>query len=101
MTGGLATIRLLSEPGTFDTIAEQTAAIADGMRGLADKHDVPMQIGNLGSMMGFYFLRETGAVVDDYAAVKTHVHTERYASSSTRCLNGVFTLHQVRLRRDL
>lgn len=30
-------------------------------------------------MFGFYFLKEQGTVIHDYAAAKRYAHTERYA----------------------
>lgn len=78
MTGGLVTIRLLNEPEVFDAIAENTATLADGMAALGEKYGVPLQMGNAGTMFGFYFLSEVEAVIDDYASAKQYAHTERY-----------------------
>lgn len=78
MTGGLATIRLLNEPGVFDTIADNTANLAEGMAALGEKYGIPLQVANAGTMFGVYFLNEAGAIIEDYATVKQYAHTERY-----------------------
>ena len=79
MTGGLATIRLLKEPGTFETITANTEKLVRGIEALAANYEIPIQAGHAGTMFGFYFLREPGVFVDNYARAKEHVHAERYA----------------------
>ncbi len=79
MTGGLATIRALLEPGVFEGIAARTAELVDGLITLASRADIPIQAGRAGTMFGFYFLKEAGASITDYASARQHAHTERYA----------------------
>lgn len=79
MTAGLYTISTLLEDGVFDAIQTQTTKLADGMRDVFARYDVPAQVNSAGTMFGFYFLREAGASIRDYATAKQHAHTERYA----------------------
>lgn len=78
MTAGLVTIQTLLEPGVFDGIAAQTEKLVAGIEAAAADAGVPIQAGRMGSMFGFYFLKEAGAVIDSYESAKEHVHTERF-----------------------
>ena len=79
MTAGLVTLQELSADGVFANISAQTQALSDGIQAIADETNIPIQRGYAGSMMGFYFLKESGAVIRDYASAKAYAHTERYA----------------------
>lgn len=79
MTAGLATIGTLLEPGLFDSIAQSTTQLVDGIRAAAADAGIPLQAGCAGTMFGCYFLKEPGAVIRDYASAKEHADTERYA----------------------
>lgn len=76
MTAGLMTIRLLKHGDNFAKIAAQTTKLADGMRDLSQKLDIPMQVGNMGTMLGYYFLKEADAKITDYASAKQYADTE-------------------------
>jgi len=78
-TAGLATIETLREPGAFAAIESTAAELAAGIRRLAGEAGVPMQIGQTGTVLGFYFLKEEGARITDGASAKLHADTERYA----------------------
>lgn len=78
MTAGLMTIRLLLHDDNFAKIQAQTTKLADGMRAIAKKLEIPMQIGNAGTMLGFYFLKQAGAKITDYASAKQYADTELY-----------------------
>ncbi|MEL6149637.1 MAG: aspartate aminotransferase family protein, partial [Chloroflexota bacterium] len=47
---------------------------------IAEKHGVPIQTGHAGTMFGFYFLKEDGAEITDFASAKQYAHVERYAA---------------------
>ncbi|RMF79656.1 MAG: glutamate-1-semialdehyde-2,1-aminomutase [Chloroflexi bacterium] len=78
MTAGLATIRELLQPGVFDTIAQTTAQLAEGVEQTANEVNIPVQVAHAGTMLGFYFLREQDATITDYASAKQYADTERY-----------------------
>jgi glutamate-1-semialdehyde 2,1-aminomutase len=78
MTAGLATIQKLLEPGVFESINKNTVDLVAGLTTAADEARVPMQANFAGTMFGFYFLKEDGAIVDDYASAKQLADTERY-----------------------
>lgn len=80
MTAGLTTLQLLTVDGVFNSVREQTNALANGMASLAHKHNIPIQVGSAGTMFGFYFLSEPDAHIRDYATAKAYAHTERYAA---------------------
>lgn len=79
MTAGLATIQALLEPGVFDAMADAAKALVGGIKAAAVSAHVPLQAGQSGSMFGFYFLKEAGAVIHDYADAKQFADTARYA----------------------
>ncbi|MBC7292565.1 MAG: glutamate-1-semialdehyde 2,1-aminomutase, partial [Thermoleophilia bacterium] len=78
-TAGLATIRTLCEPGVFDAIETRTRTLANGIAELAEQRGVPVQVGCLGSIFGFYFLNQPGVKITDYASAKSYADTRRYA----------------------
>jgi glutamate-1-semialdehyde 2,1-aminomutase len=78
MTAGIATIRTLLEPGAFDSAAQATATLVQGIDDAAQKAGIPIQSGAVGSMFGFYFLIQTGAAITNYASAKQYADTERY-----------------------
>lgn len=78
MTAGLATIQKLLEPGIFESITRNTVELVAGITAGADEAGVPLQANFAGTMFGFYFLNEAGAMIDDYGSAKQLADTERY-----------------------
>lgn len=78
MTAGLMTLQILLHGNNFAKIEAQTTKLADGMRGLSEKYSIPLQVGNAGTMLGFYFLKENGAIIRDYDSAKQYADTARY-----------------------
>lgn len=79
MTAGLATLSALAEGDTFDVIAQRTADLSRGIAERAQAADIPVQVGQAGTMFGCYFLKEAGAVIDDFDSAKQYADTDRYA----------------------
>jgi len=95
MAAGLATLRtaFAGNPGRtpFDDAAAQAARLADGMRRLGEEHGAPLQVGQVGTMFGFYFLKEPGLRVASYAEAKQRVDPQRYARFFwAMCERGVY-----------
>jgi glutamate-1-semialdehyde 2,1-aminomutase len=78
-TAGIATIKTLLEPGAFAAIEATARELAAGIGGLADEEGIPIQIGQSGTIFGFYFLKEAGAEIRDASSAKLHADTQRYA----------------------
>jgi len=78
-TAGLATLKTLLEPGTFAAIEATARELAAGIGELADHAGIPIQIGQYGTIFGFYFLKEAGAEIADAASAKLHADTKRYS----------------------
>jgi glutamate-1-semialdehyde 2,1-aminomutase len=78
MTAGLVTIRELLKPGVFQEIALKTETLISGLAAVAEGASLPFQVGQAGTMFGFYFLREEGVAITDYAGAKAHADTTRY-----------------------
>lgn len=79
MAAGLATVRALLEPDVFESIAGLTTRLVEGIKTAASAAGMPMQTGCAGTMFGFYFLRNAGLTITDYASAKQNADTERYA----------------------
>jgi glutamate-1-semialdehyde 2,1-aminomutase len=79
MTAGLATLRVLAEPGVFGAIAMTTKELVEGIRAAAREAGVPIQAGCAGTMFGFYFLKEGAARITDWDSAKACADTARYA----------------------
>lgn len=79
MSAGLATLRALAAPGVFSGLEAATARLAEGLAVAAHEAGVPLQVGWVGSIFGFYFLKEAGLAVTDYASAKAHADTAAYA----------------------
>jgi glutamate-1-semialdehyde 2,1-aminomutase len=78
MTAGLVTIETLLQPGVFDAITTSAAALIQGIETAASQAGVPLQASVAGTMFGFYFLKDDGAVITDYAKAKETADTGRY-----------------------
>jgi glutamate-1-semialdehyde 2,1-aminomutase len=79
MTAGLATLRTLLQPGVFDAMARATEALTLGIARAAASAHVALQSARLGSMFGFYFLKEPGVAITNYHSARQFADTERYA----------------------
>jgi len=55
VAAGLATLRLLSEPGFYDRLAAQTQKLADGLADRARAAGIPFSADCVGGMFGIYF----------------------------------------------
>lgn len=79
MAAGLATLRALLADGVFAQIEQRTATLVEGLRAVAQAAGVPIQAGHVGTMFGFYFLKDAAASITDYARAKQSADTARYA----------------------
>lgn len=55
MAAGLATLKLVQQPGFHDRLSQQTAKLANGLKQKADEAGIPMSINYVGGMFGFFF----------------------------------------------
>ena len=75
MAAGIATLRALATPGTYEQLGAASKALARGIAFAAAKAGMPVQVGAVGGLWGF-FLTETPVV--DYATAKSS-DTARFA----------------------
>jgi len=75
MTAGITTLQALAAPGTYEQLGAASGSLAHAVAASAAAVDVPVQVGAVGGMWGF-FLTETA--VSDYATAKTS-DTARFA----------------------
>jgi glutamate-1-semialdehyde 2,1-aminomutase len=58
MAAGLATVRAVSQPGFFDTLAARTKQLAEGLGAAARNAGIPLSCNSVGGMFGFFFSKE-------------------------------------------
>jgi glutamate-1-semialdehyde 2,1-aminomutase len=78
MAGGIATLEILAEPGSYETLEERAALLAKGLADAADAAGVPLTINRVGSMLTPFFVKSPGAPVRNYAEA-TASDTAAYA----------------------
>ncbi len=67
MAAGLKTLELIDEPGFFETLAEKTARLTEGLAAAATEAGVPLSVEQQGGMFGFVFTAD--GPVRSYAQV--------------------------------
>ena len=55
VAAGLATLKLIRQPGFYEALSTRTAALADGLAAAAAKHGVSFSAQAVGAMFGLYF----------------------------------------------
>jgi len=78
MTAGLITLRELTKPGVFDAAAKATAQLVAGVEAAAKEAGQPIQAGCEGTMFGFYFLKQPGTAITNYAEAKQYANPALY-----------------------
>ena len=77
MRGGMATLDILAEPGTYEFLEERGKRMEEGLLAVAADNGVPMAVNRVGSMIGFFFVRNAGDAVTNFAEA-THADAEKY-----------------------
>jgi glutamate-1-semialdehyde 2,1-aminomutase len=67
MAAGIATLEILEEDGAYDRLETQSEKLATGLATAAAKYGVPVAINRVGSMIGLFFVRESGQTVSHFA----------------------------------
>jgi len=68
VAAGLATLKLIRQPGFYETLSARTAAFADGMTAAATKHGMAFSAQAVGAMFGLYFSAQVPASFVDVMA---------------------------------
>jgi len=68
MAAGIATLKLLREPGFYEALDAKAALLADGLKNAAEAAGIPASFTRVGSMMGMFF---TDKAVKNFADAKT------------------------------
>jgi glutamate-1-semialdehyde 2,1-aminomutase len=87
MAAGIATLRKLQTPHTYERMSATAASLASGFQSAANESGVRLRAASVGSMWGFYF---TDKIVRDYASAKK-ANTALYARFFHSMLNqGIY-----------
>jgi glutamate-1-semialdehyde 2,1-aminomutase len=78
MSAGLATLDVLLGGQTFVDTCILASRLVAGIQQICDDAGVPMQTGHAGTMFGFYFLKQGGVAITDYASAVEYADTKRY-----------------------
>lgn len=90
MSGGLATLEVLQEPGTYNALEQSSNTLAAGLADAAEAAGVPVVINRVGSMIGLFFVKQFGDCVNNYTQA-TSGDTTAYARFFHAMLdNGVY-----------
>jgi len=69
MTAGIKTLQLLNEPGVYELLEKNSAALLSGLTAAANKHGVALSAAHAGGMFGFFFTdKPTVSYFDDVMA---------------------------------
>ncbi|HBW34527.1 glutamate-1-semialdehyde 2,1-aminomutase [Desulfosporosinus sp. BICA1-9] len=68
MNAGLATLRLLQQPGTYEALTSKTTRLAEGLKQLAQEAGLPLWVNTIGAMFSPFF---TDVPVKDFASACT------------------------------
>ena len=66
VASGLKTLEIVSRPGFYECLSEQTKKLMTGLKQAAEKAGVPFSVDSVGGMFGFYF---TNQIPKSYEAV--------------------------------
>lgn len=58
MAAGLATMNIISQPGFYETLTQQTEKLVKGLEERAAKANIPFTTNTVGAMFGFFFTEE-------------------------------------------
>lgn len=87
MTAGIATLRLLSQPGVWEQLEVIGEKLEQGLRGVFAAASIPVQLARIGTMFGFFFSDQP---VTNWATAKQS-DTQRFAAFHRAMLeNGVY-----------
>jgi len=79
MAGGIATLEILEEPGSYEALERRSAMLAEGLIDAAQKTSVPLALNRVGSMMTPFFIRQSGQSVGNFLEA-TSGDTAAYAT---------------------
>lgn len=87
MAAGIATLKLLQQPGFYDRLEAKASAFAERLAEIAGRIGIPVQLNRVGSMMTAFF--SDGEVTDFATAM--HADTVRYARHYRQMLtSGIY-----------
>ena len=87
MAAGSTTVRLLSEPGVYDTLQSKTERLADGLNGLFGELEVHASINQVCGMLTVFFGTEN---VTDMASASTNDREQFNSFFHAMLENGVY-----------
>lgn len=87
MAAGLAQLSVVQRPGFYETLAERTQVLADGLLERGRRHGIPVSVNRAGAMMTLFF-RDTPPVNFDEVAAADHGRYRRFFQGMLK--RGIF-----------
>jgi glutamate-1-semialdehyde 2,1-aminomutase len=78
MAAGIATLRILEKPGFYQELEEKAARLAAGLTQASEHAGVPVQVGQVGSMLGMFFTDREVRNFDDAKACDLNAFAAYY-----------------------
>ncbi len=90
MAAGLATLELMEEPGAYEQLEATSDRLARGLASAAESAGVPVAINRVGAMIGLFFTRSPGDVVNNFATATACDETAYRRFFHAMLDNGVY-----------
>ena len=78
MTAGIATLKEISKPGFYEDLDQIAERLADGLKTAADRNNISVSMGRVGSIMGMFFTDREVRNFDDAKTSNLDRFTEYY-----------------------
>src|SRR5260221_1249507 len=79
MSAGIATLEIMQEPGAYEQLEAAGAKLGAGLSEVAAEAGVNVAVNRVGSMLGLFFVRQSGRAVTNFAEA-TDSDTQAYAT---------------------
>jgi glutamate-1-semialdehyde 2,1-aminomutase len=90
MTAGITTLEIIQELGTYESLENRSARLANGLIDAARITNVPISVNRVGSMLTPFFVKHHGDAVTNYIQA-TSSNTQAYSKFFHAMLeNGVY-----------
>jgi len=78
MAAGIATLRLLNEPGFYETLDKKADRLATGLKMAAENAGIDVRVDRAGSMLGFFFSDRAVVNFDDAKTCNLKMFSDYY-----------------------
>ncbi len=84
MAAGIATLKILKEPGFYENMEEKSNRLEVGLKGAAIVHNIPVTFTRAGSMLGMFFTEKEVKNFDDAKTCDLNMFADYYKAMRDR-----------------